>query len=221
MSVFSAGLSGLMKTLVDRLTATRAANLDNLDVATSTRAPSSTALSTSAWPDTRADLVALIAQVSGGLSPAPSALVRSPYLPGDCDTDPDIYDQMRQCWGTWMTTLSGTGSGAYEPVVSVGPSQAGSLSLCLFAVQGAGNVDVDMRVTMDGVVVHSGAHPTQSNVRDNSFTVCGMANFDKVTGTFLGFQLETVRFKSDMLIEVRRNDDTTSVRTMYLHRLAL
>lgn len=67
-----AGVPGKLKTLIDRLTATRAANLDNLnatissrmpgtateqgriDVAISSRAPSSTALSNATWTDTKA-----------------------------------------------------------------------------------------------------------------------------------------------------------------------
>ena len=42
------------KTLIDRLTATRAANLDNLDAAITTRAASSTALSNATWTNARA-----------------------------------------------------------------------------------------------------------------------------------------------------------------------
>lgn len=48
------GPSGRLKTLLDRLTSTRATNLDNLDAAISTRAPSSTALSNAVWTDARA-----------------------------------------------------------------------------------------------------------------------------------------------------------------------
>lgn len=43
------GLGGKLKTLIDRLTATRAALLDNLDAAISTRAPAATALSNATW----------------------------------------------------------------------------------------------------------------------------------------------------------------------------
>lgn len=43
------GLSGKLKTLIDRLTATRAALLDNLNSAVSTRAPASTALTSATW----------------------------------------------------------------------------------------------------------------------------------------------------------------------------
>lgn len=49
-----AGVPGKLKTLIDRLTATRAANLDKLDANITTRAPASTALSNAVWSDARA-----------------------------------------------------------------------------------------------------------------------------------------------------------------------
>jgi hypothetical protein len=48
------GLPGKIKTLLDRLTATRAGLLDNLDAAMTTRAAASTALSTATWSATKA-----------------------------------------------------------------------------------------------------------------------------------------------------------------------
>lgn len=48
------GLPGRVKTLLDRLTSTRAGYLDNLDAAISTRAAASSALSTATWTSTKA-----------------------------------------------------------------------------------------------------------------------------------------------------------------------
>jgi hypothetical protein len=48
------GVPGKLKTLIDRLTSTRATNLDNLDATVSSRAAASTALSTATWTSTRA-----------------------------------------------------------------------------------------------------------------------------------------------------------------------
>ncbi len=56
---FLAGLPGKLKTLTDRLTSGRAANLDNLDAAMTSRAAASTALSTAQW--TNALAAALLA----------------------------------------------------------------------------------------------------------------------------------------------------------------
>lgn len=49
-----AGVPGKLKTLIDRLTATRAANLDNLNTTISSRAAASTALTNAVWTDARA-----------------------------------------------------------------------------------------------------------------------------------------------------------------------
>lgn len=54
MSAFLLGVPGKLKTLIDRLTSTRAGNLDNLDAAITTRAPSATALSSATWTGTKA-----------------------------------------------------------------------------------------------------------------------------------------------------------------------
>ena len=55
-----AGVPGKLKTLIDRLTATRAANLDKLDANITTRAAASTALSNAVWTDARAGKLDLI-----------------------------------------------------------------------------------------------------------------------------------------------------------------
>jgi hypothetical protein len=55
MSMVSlAGLPGKVKTLLDRLTETRATNLDDIDTTVSSRAPSTTALSTATWTSAKA-----------------------------------------------------------------------------------------------------------------------------------------------------------------------
>lgn len=55
-----AGVPGKLKTLIDRLTATRAANLDKLDANISTRAAASTALSNATWDGTLAGNLAAL-----------------------------------------------------------------------------------------------------------------------------------------------------------------
>ena len=51
------GLPGRIKILMDRITSTRASNLDNLNATVSSRAPASTALSSSVWTGTKAGYV--------------------------------------------------------------------------------------------------------------------------------------------------------------------
>lgn len=60
------GLPGKAKTLLDRLTANRASNLDNLDTAITSRAPSSTALSTAIWTNNRAEQLDKINNIAAG-----------------------------------------------------------------------------------------------------------------------------------------------------------
>ena len=60
------GLPGRIKILIDRITSTRASNLDNLNATVSSRAPASTALSSSVWTGTRAGYVD--ASISGRAS---------------------------------------------------------------------------------------------------------------------------------------------------------
>ena len=62
-----AGVPGKLKTMLDRLTATRAANLDNLNTTISSRAAASTALTNAVWTDARAgklDLLPLVDPVA-------------------------------------------------------------------------------------------------------------------------------------------------------------
>lgn len=54
MREFLLGVPAKLETLLSRITATRAANLDNLDTTISSRAPSSTALSNAVWTGTKA-----------------------------------------------------------------------------------------------------------------------------------------------------------------------
>ena len=61
---FLLGVPGKLKTLTDRLTATRAANLDNLNAAITTTAPASTALSTVTWTNALATLLGNTIQTS-------------------------------------------------------------------------------------------------------------------------------------------------------------
>ena len=60
------GLPGRIKILMDRITSTRASNLDNLNATVSSRAPASTALSSSVWTGTKAGY--LNAAISGRAS---------------------------------------------------------------------------------------------------------------------------------------------------------
>lgn len=70
-AAFLFGLPGKIKTLLDRLTATRAGLLDNLNATISSRAAASTALSNSIWTNTKAGYL------DAPISSIPSAFVKS------------------------------------------------------------------------------------------------------------------------------------------------
>lgn len=70
------GVPGKLKTLLDRLTSTRAGNLDNLDAAVTTRAAASTALSTSQWTNT---LATDLGTISSGASAFTGIINRIQY----------------------------------------------------------------------------------------------------------------------------------------------
>lgn len=68
-----AGVPGKLKTLIDRLTATRAANLDKLDANITTRAAAATALSNAVWTDTRAGKLDLVGNPVSPIDEVPLA----------------------------------------------------------------------------------------------------------------------------------------------------
>lgn len=83
MSAFLYGVPGKLKTLIERLTSTRVAKIDNLDATVSSRAAASTALSNGVWTDGRAEaLDNLVHEWDPILSP-PIGLV--PSSPGKSD----------------------------------------------------------------------------------------------------------------------------------------
>jgi len=69
------GLPGKVKTLLDRLTATRAGNLDNLNTTVSSRAAAATALSTANWTNTRAGNLDTIPTLAGRLTAGRATLL--------------------------------------------------------------------------------------------------------------------------------------------------
>lgn len=69
MMTFLMGVPGKLKTLLDRLSDTRAANIDNLDAAISTRAPASTAVSNADYTAARAGYLDALQHGNGGIRP--------------------------------------------------------------------------------------------------------------------------------------------------------
>lgn len=86
------GLPGKLKTLLDRLTATRAGLLDNLDAAVTTRAPASTAVSNIDYTATRAGYLDSVLRIKNNytgtitISTGASNYATLPFTPVDLKT---------------------------------------------------------------------------------------------------------------------------------------
>ena len=123
------GLPGRVSALLSRLTETRAGNLDRLDVAVSSRAPSSTALSNLVWTDAiAAKLASMHVELPPTALPAPWILPSGVTYAG-------------------TETITTTFFGAFFPAYS----RSGAGSLRMLAFQGITGI----RVTVDGVVALS------------------------------------------------------------------
>lgn len=121
------GLPGRVSALLERLTETRAGNLDRLDAAVSSRAPSATALSNLVWTDAIAQKLAeMHVEVPPTALPDPWALPAGVVYAG-------------------TETVTALGGGAF----SVAHSRTGAGSLRMLAFSGI----TAIRVTIDGVVV--------------------------------------------------------------------
>ena len=85
-----AGVPGKLKVLADRLTSTRAANLDRLDANVSTRAAAATALSNAVWTDARAGKLD-IASLGLSIKSVQSGYTSATVAEGVANTEDDGY----------------------------------------------------------------------------------------------------------------------------------
>lgn len=121
------GLPGRVSALLSRLTETRAGNLDRLDAAVSSRAPSSTALSNLVWTDAiAAKLASMHVKVPPKTLPAP--------------------------WGLPSDTTVAAGSLSVTGANQIVYSRAGAGYIKLLAFVWLSSIEI----TIDGVVVYSG-----------------------------------------------------------------
>lgn len=185
------GLPGKLKTLTDRLTSGRAANLDKLDALVSSRAPASTALLYTVWTDARAaklDVVALEASpllsppIASGLVPAtPTVVLISSYQ--DVYTKNSGLEHLGVTSTTYVNAVNYTGKGVLEFVGAQNETAAGTTT---------------MQITVDGVVIML---DTVGGVGG------GAANVKALVGTInkaeCVISLSAVPFKTSLKIEVK------------------
>ena len=122
------GLPGRVSALLGRLTETRANNLDRIDAAVTTRAPSATALSNLVWTD------AIAAKLGAMHAETPPTALPAPWI---------LPSGVTYAGSETITAISGSFSVAY--------SRSGAGSLRMLAFNGIHGI----RVTVDGVVALS------------------------------------------------------------------
>lgn len=176
-----AGVPGKLKTLIDRLTATRAANLDKLDANITTRAPASTALTNAVWSDARAGKLDKIDGIEADAQ--------------FCTDDPTSRPPVAGGLPFNVSAVSAVGIQDVAPDrVAAGSSHsysgAGVLEMAALHNSSGSGVAGSVTVTIDGAVVLSWS----GSVPANSATVCA--------GCIVGdsFSLGRVPFRSSLQI---------------------
>ncbi|CAH1387012.1 hypothetical protein [Candidatus Nitrotoga sp. M5] len=183
------GVPAKVKTLVDRLTATRAARLDYLDAAISSRAPASTAASNAVWTDPRAaklDTVALettpllaAPKVAGLIPQAPTAVTLSATT--DVYTKNSGLEHLAVTSTSYVNAVNYTGKGVLEFAA---------------AQHDTNSMTTTMKITIDGV------SNIEAPVVGSGFTgtVAAMVG---VINSSAQVSLAAIPFKTSLKIEVK------------------
>lgn len=188
------GLPGKVKTLIDRLTSTRATNLDNLNATVSSRAAAATALTNAVWTDARAgklDTAALEASpllsapiVSGVVPQAPTAVLLA--AASDVYTKNSGLEHLAVTSTTYVNAVNYTGKGVLEFVAAQNETTSGTTT---------------MQITIDGVV------PILATVAGDVFgKVAAMVG---VINSSAQVSLSAIPFKTSLKIEVKVTASST------------
>jgi len=176
-----AGVPGKLKTMLDRLTATRAANLDKLDANITTRAAASTALSKAVWTDARAGKLDKIDGIETDVQ----------FCTEDPTSRPPIANGLQYS----VSAVSSVGVQAAAPnTITAGSSHsytgAGVVEMIALHNSSGSSVAGSVTITIDGVV----ALTWSGNVPANSALTCA--------GCFAGdaFSLGRVPFRGSLQI---------------------
>ena len=176
-----AGVPGKLKTMLDRLTATRAANLDKLDANITTRAAASTALSNAVWTDARA----------GKLDKVDGIEADAQY----CTEDPTSRAPIASGLQYNVSAVSSVAVQGVAPnTITAGSSHsytgAGVLEMVALSNDSGSSVAGSVTITIDGVV----ALTWSGNVPASSALTCA--------GCFTGdaFSLGRVPFRASLQI---------------------
>jgi len=188
MSAILYGVPGKLKTMLDRLTSARAAKIDNLDAAVTTRAAASTALSNAVWTDARAGKLDNAAQNTDPYLAAPIELVPSNPA-ASLDTG---YNYLARVAGLASGSTSST---SYVDIVNY--SGQGVLEFC--AVMANGTPTVSMQLIIDGVNVGS-VSVSASSGNYSGKPLVGLFAIESAGGAI---SLSQIPFHSSLVIQAK------------------
>lgn len=193
-----AGIPGQMATLLGRLTATRAGNLDYL---TAAPAPASTALSTATWDATKAAKLAGAAQETTPLLSAPKASGLSANV--------SIIFDLGSTTCTALDNVASTTSTSFVDVLNY--TGSGVLEFCAFMAQAYGSADVvTMEILIDGVTAFSGTQVAAGSAVTTKIPV------GAITGSVV--TLSAVPFKTSLQIRHKTSNAPVYCKTAYKMR---
>lgn len=198
--VFMAAIQQMIGTLLDRLSDTRAAKIDNLDAAISTRAPASSALSTATWTEAHADAISL-----SGARAAP--LLSIGYKVGLAV--PAVA--VASLWGRAAEMAVPAGQNAWHTLVDL-VGEGGFFGAILSP--GSNVVGWQVRVTIDGQITTSAA--TTGNDRCVATTPCDAEFPDYTSGTWYPAPAQyPVYYRTGIKVEVYRPATTSASPKLY------
>lgn len=222
--------SGKIKTLLDRLTAARAAYLD---AAISSRAPSSTALSTATWTGTKAGY---LDQAVSDCAPASTALdnttwtdARAGYLDGIprppttsglkgiSDTVGPINSSSNRWFGIADDATASTSTYDSWTTLLSESSASGVLQLmAIYQAANASNLDAQFRLSIDGNVVYTSAAALWSASSQNNDGVCviGAASFDSADTSLQVAAMDAIPFTDSFTLEFKKTENSAGTVQM-------
>lgn len=193
-------IPGLVQTVLDRLTATRAGLIDNLDAAITSRAAAATALSNAVWTSARADQLDAVAQerplATGGL-------LGGPTLTGDSGS-------LAQMSVLGLSLVSTASTLDVDVVNYAGP---GVLSFLMGHIGSAGGGGF-ITVTIDGVVAFAGTTNIGTGAYNRKCLVGSHAYFNAANGAIA---FEDIPFSTSLRIQ-HRAASGSSINTIYRYR---
>lgn len=204
-----AGVPGKLKTLIDRLTAARASNLDDIDTTVSSRAPSSTALSTATWTGTKAGYID--SAISDRASQTSLDTMAGEQVLNMPPTNTLTYAGLtRTSANPALRIAESVATGAltaatYVTVLNV-TSSKGVVSLAMAYHVDATSHALSIRITVDGVIIREYTEDTHTTAGSGLVVIGGEL-----------CQAEKIPFLSSLKIEVKSDATLTSGKVRHIY----